>query len=75
VGYSWNPGGVRKEIACEGCTSTHLSGVDAAGPFLAPELKLVFPSEQFFAVTARYQWFLAGEREDIALFGFEVFAP
>jgi hypothetical protein len=75
VGYAFNPGGITREVGCDGCVSVPIQGIDAAGFYVAPALRLVFPDEQFFAISARYEWFLSGSRENIALFGLEILAP
>ncbi|MET0790225.1 MAG: hypothetical protein ABW061_01775 [Polyangiaceae bacterium] len=75
VGYSWNQGGLKREIGCDGCSSIPIEGVSAAGAYVAPALRVVFTNAQFFALEARYEYFLNGHRDPIALFGFEVFAP
>ncbi len=73
VGHIWTPNGFSRGVACEGCTSIPLPGIDVGGTYVGPSFKVTFGA--WLAVTARAEWFLDGDLSYRALFGGELGAP
>jgi hypothetical protein len=75
VGYTWNPGGLSREIvACDDCKKVPIGGVSARGAYVAPTFKVTFLSG-FLALGVRSEIFLTGDVAHRTMLGLELGAP
>jgi hypothetical protein len=75
IGHQWNPGGVARTVGCKGCTQIPVDGLRAEGSYLAPSLRVTLGRDQFWAVSARWEFFLSDLIAHVGVFGIEFLAP
>ncbi|MFT3923269.1 MAG: hypothetical protein QM778_12115 [Myxococcales bacterium] len=73
-GYLHTFGGIRREVACDGCPKGDRLDFDASGPYLGGSLQFSLVRSMGFAVALRSLWFFASDLHQMTTLGFGFFA-